>query len=54
MNTAVFFLRAKQVGLTLAELEELTVGFVMDLIIENNNDSCEYKQVATQEDFNSF
>jgi hypothetical protein len=47
-------LRAKQLGLSLDELEELTVGFVTDLIIEANNDHCEYKELATQEDFNRF
>lgn len=35
-------------------MDELTVGFIMDLIIESNNDNCEYRQVATQEDFDAF
>jgi hypothetical protein len=49
----VFLLRAKQMGLTLSELDE---GTVMDMIIESGNDFCddEYRQVATQEDFDSF
>ena len=40
-------------GLTLSELDE---GTVMDLIIESGHDVCddEYRQVATQEDFDSF
>lgn len=54
MNSAVYFLRAKQIGLTLDELEDLTVGFVSDLIIESNNDNCEYAELATKEDFKKF
>jgi hypothetical protein len=52
----VFLLRAKQMGLTLTELDELDEGTVMDMIIESGNDLCEdeYRQVATQEDFDSF
>jgi hypothetical protein len=50
----VYFLRAKQIGLTLQELEDLTVGFVIDLMVEGNNDSCEYKTLASQDDFNNF
>lgn len=39
--------------LTLSELDE---GVVMDMIIESANDLCddEYRQVVTQEDFDSF
>ena len=54
INTAVFFLRAKQIGLTMDDLEELSVGFVTDLIIEGNNDKCEYRTLAEQSDFDSF
>lgn len=43
-------------GLTLSELDQLDEGVVMDMIIESVNDLCddEYRQVATQEDFDSF
>lgn len=54
MNTALYVLRAKQMGLTLDEMEQLDEGFITDMIIEHNNDSCEYKEVATQEDFDRF
>jgi len=50
----VYFLRAKQIGLTLAELEQIDVGFMYDLIIENGNDGCEYEKKATQNDIDSF
>lgn len=55
MNTALYMLRAKQMGLTLSELEELDEGFVTDMIIESNNDSWDgYREVASQEDFDRF
>jgi hypothetical protein len=54
MNTAVFMLRCLQVGLTLSDLDNIDYGQVMDMVIESGNDSCEYKQVATQEDFDRF
>ncbi len=54
MNTAVYFLRAKQLGLTLDEMEDLTVGFVTDLTVESNNDSYDYDELATQDDFRKF
>lgn len=54
MNTAVFMLRCLQVGLTLSDLDNLDYGHVMDIVIESGNDNCEYKQVATQEDFDRF
>nr|DAU85682.1 MAG TPA: hypothetical protein [Caudoviricetes sp.] len=43
-------------GLTLSELDELEEGNVMDMIIESGNDLCDddYRQVATQADFDSF
>ena len=54
MNTAVYLLRAKQIGLTLAELDELTIGMVLDMFVEAHNDNYEYKEVATQADFDGF
>lgn len=50
----MYFLRAKQIGLTLEEMEEITMGIVMDLIVESGNDDYKYREVATQEDFNKF
>jgi hypothetical protein len=49
-------LRAKQLGLTLSELDEMEEGAVMDMIIESANDlhDDEYSQVATQNDFDAF
>lgn len=54
MNTAVFMLRCFQVGFTLSDLENVDYGLVMDMMIESMNDGCEYKELATQEDFDAF
>lgn len=56
MNAAVFLLRAKQIGFTLDELDQMDEGQVMDCIIELGNDQHpdEYAEVATQHDFDAF
>jgi hypothetical protein len=55
MNTALYILRAKQIGLSLNEMEMLDEGFITDMIIESNNDSYDgYQQIASQEDFDKF
>lgn len=41
-------------GITLADLEVLSVGMVFDMLAERQNDSYEYKELATQEDFDKF
>lgn len=43
-------------GLTIADLDELTEGMVMDMIIESANDTVadSYREVATQADFDKF
>jgi hypothetical protein len=47
-------LRCFQVGLRIADLEQLSIGMVYDIFTESNNDSYKYKQVANQEDFDKF
>jgi len=54
MNGAVFTLRALQIGLRLSDLDELTEGQVLDILIESGNDSAEYGYEATQEDMDAF
>lgn len=54
MTTALYLLRAVQVGLHLSDLDELEVGTVMDMITESANDQCKYNYVATQDDFDQF
>lgn len=47
-------LRAFQMGLTMADLERLNVGDVIDMLTESSNDDFNYQQIATQEDFDRF
>ena len=54
MTTALFLLRAAQLGIPMRDLELLTIGMVTDMMIEANNDTCEYNQLPTQEDFDRF
>lgn len=54
MNTAVYLLRAVQMGLTLSDLDCLEVGTVLDMMTEAANDNCKYDQIATQDDFDRF
>ena len=49
-------LRAKQMGLSIAELDEMEEGAVMDMVIESGNDACadEYCIVADQHAMDVF
>lgn len=54
MTTALFLLRCVEVGLSMADLEELSVGMVNDMFVEKSNDSYDWKQIASQEDMDKF
>ena len=47
-------LRYAQLGLTVADLDELDMGLITDMMIESYNDSYEYPLIATQKDFDKF
>ena len=53
-NTAVHFLRCKQLGFTLRELFDVEYGEITDLMTESANDQEKYDYLATQEDINNF
>ena len=38
----------------MADLDVLSVGMVNDMFTEKSNDSYEYKELATQSDFDKF
>lgn len=38
----------------MADLEQLSIGTVIDIFTESDNDNYDYKQVATQSDFDKF
>ena len=54
MTTALFLLRAAQLGVAIADLDLLTIGMLQDMYIEAINDGASYARVATQEDFDRF
>lgn len=54
MTTGLFLLRAVQIGLRMEDLDNLEYGTVLDMMIESGNDSCEYRELASQEDFDRF
>lgn len=54
MTTPLFLLRCVQIGLSLSELDLLTIGVVNDMFTERENDDFKYSSLATQEDFDSF
>ena len=53
-NTALFLLRSFQLGIRIEDMKQLTLGMVLDMFAEAGNDSVEYKQLATQADFDAF
>ena len=54
MTTPLFLLRCVQLGISIRDLDLLTVGLVNDMYIESDNDSETYAQVATQRDYDLF
>ena len=47
-------LRTVQIGLKVEDLDYLEYGELFDMFIESGNDNCDYKQKATQTDFDKF
>ena len=55
MTTPLFLLRCVQLGLSIRDLDLLTIGMVNDMFAESRNDEYKgYKEIATQEDFDRF
>ena len=54
MTTPLLLLRCVQLGLSIRDLDLLTIGMVNDMYVESRNDECKYAVVATQEDFDRF
>jgi hypothetical protein len=54
MTTPLFLLRCCQVGLSLNDLDKLTIGTIFDMVTEQANDNFDYPELAMQEDFDSF
>ena len=55
MTTPLFLLRCVQLGISIRDLDLLTIGMVNDMFVESRNDEYKgWRQVATQEDFYRF
>lgn len=54
MTTPLFLLRYKQLGLSMTELDLLTIGLINDMFTERENDDVEYDYKAMQGDFDAF
>lgn len=54
MTTPLFLLRCVQLGLSVQELELLSIGMINDMYAESRNDEYKYAEVATQEDMDRF
>lgn len=54
MTTPLFLLRCVQLGISIADLDLLTIGLVNDMFTELQNDEYLYKELASQEDFDRF
>lgn len=47
-------LRAVQLGISISDLDLLTIGLVIDMYTESANDHQDYDEMATQEDMDRF
>ena len=54
MTTPLFLLRCLEVGLSISDLDLLTIGTVLDIWTEKGNDSEKYAYVADQSDMDRF
>ena len=55
MTTPLFLLRCVQLGISIRDLDLLTIGMVNDMYAESGNDEDKgYSQMATQKDFDLF
>lgn len=50
MTTPLFLLRCVSIGLSMKDLDDLSIGLVNDMFVEKSNDEYDYPQLATQED----
>ena len=54
MTVGLYLLRAKQLGFTMDDLEQLDRGDVFDAMTEAANDGEKYPYKATQKDFDTI
>ena len=54
MTTPLFLLRCVQIGLSIRDLDLLTIGMVNDMYAESGNDDFKYRELASQEAMDNF
>ncbi|MCW6666530.1 hypothetical protein NHG34_03105 [Aerococcaceae bacterium NML190938] len=54
MSTALFLLRSVEIGISIGDLDLLTIGMVLDMWAEKANDDVKYQKVAGQSEFDRF
>ena len=54
MTTPLFLLRCVQLGISIRDLDLLSIGLVNDMYAESSNDDYKYTQLASQEDMDRF
>ena len=47
MTTPLFLLRSVELGISIRDLDLLTIGLVLDMWTEKSNDGVKYKRLAT-------
>ena len=52
MTTPLFLLRSVEIGISISDLDLLTL--VIDMWTEKANDSVKYNKIAMQDDFDKF
>lgn len=54
MTTPLFLLRCVQLGISMGDMELLSIGLVNDMYAESRNDEWKYYEIGTQEDMDRF
>ena len=54
MTTPLFLLRCVQLGISIRDLDLLSIGMVNDMYVESSNDEYKYARVAGQAEFDKF
>ncbi len=54
MTTPLFLLSCVQLGLSMADLDLLSIGLINDMYCESRNDSFSYAVLGTQQDMDLF
>ncbi|WP_196757330.1 hypothetical protein [Streptococcus sanguinis] len=54
MTTALFLLRSIEIGISVGDLDLLTIGMMLDMWTEKANDDVKYQKVARQREFDKF